>query len=249
MQFAAALPALRKRVAADMVREGLPREKVLATVVSLLEKTLIRVGNAEYASSNKSYGLTTMRRRHVSVKGSTLRFSFTGKSGKQWNLAVENKRIASIVRRCADISGHELFKYLDEAGEPRAIDSGDVNSYIKEITQQDFTAKDFRTWAGTVLAALALAEYKKYDTQAEAKRNVVAAIENVARQLGNTPAICRKCYVHPEILEAYMSGDLVKMIEGKIADRFRKQHAKLSADEVMVLAFLNKRLKRARKSV
>jgi DNA topoisomerase I len=249
MQFAAALPALRKRVAADMVREGLPREKVLATVVSLLEKTLIRVGNAEYASSNKSYGLTTMRRRHVSVKGSTLRFSFTGKSGKQWNLAVENKRIASIVRRCADISGHELFKYLDEAGEPRAIDSGDVNSYIKEITQQDFTAKDFRTWAGTVLAALALAEYKKYDTQAEAKRNVVAAIENVARQLGNTPAICRKCYVHPEILEAYMSGDLVKMIEGKIADKFRKQHAKLSADEVMVLAFLNKRLKRARKSV
>src|ERR1700742_367045 len=227
---------------------GLPREKVLATVVSLLEKTLIRVGNAEYASSNKSYGLTTMRRRHVSVKGSTLRFSFTGKSGKQWNLAVENKRIALIVRRCADISGHELFKYLDEAGEPRAIDSGDVNAYIKEITQQDFSAKDFRTWAGTVLAALVLAEYKKYNAQAEAKRIVVAAIEKVARQLGNTPAICRKCYVHPEILEAYMSGDLAKMIEGKIADQFRKQHAKLSADEVMVLAFLNKRLKRARKS-
>src|SRR6201996_3838486 len=189
MQFAAALPALRVCVAFDMVCEGLPREKVLATVVSLLEKTLIRVGNAEYASSNKSYGLTTMRRRHVSVKGSTLRFSFTGKSGKQWNLAVENKRIALIVRRCADFSGHELFKYLDEIGEPRAIDSGDVNAYIKEITQQDFSAKDFRTWAGTVLAALALAEYKKYDTQAEAKRNVVAAIENVARQLGNTPAI------------------------------------------------------------
>ena len=184
-----------------------------------------------------------MRRRHVSVKGSTLRFSFTGKSGKQWNLAVENKRIASIVRRCADISGHELFKYLDEAGKRMHHRLRDVNSYIKEITQQDFTAKDFRTWAGTVLAALALAEYKKYDTQAEAKRNVVAAIESVARQLGNTPAICRKCYVHPEILEAYLSGDLVKMIEGKIADKFRKQHAKLSADEVMVLAFLNKRLK------
>src|SRR6202012_3967887 len=167
-------------------------------------------------------------------------FSFTGKSGKQWNLAVANKRIASIVRRWADIAGHELFKYFDDAGEPRTIDSGDVNFYIKEVTQQDFTAKDFRTWAGTVLAALALAEYKKYDTQAEAKRIVVAAIEKVARQLGNTPAICRKCYVQPEILEAYMSGDLVKMIEGKIADRFRKQHAKLSADEVMVLAVLNK---------
>jgi DNA topoisomerase-1 len=202
MQFAAALPQLRKRVAADMKREGLPREKVLATVVSLLEKTLIRVGNAEYANANKSYGLTTMRRRHVAIKGGTLRFSFTGKSGKQWNLAVEDKRITGVVKRCDDIPGHELFKYIGDEGEARTIDSGDVNTYIKEITQQNFTAKDFRTWAGTVLAALALSEYKKYDSEAEAKRNVVAAIEKVAKQLGNTPAICRKCYVHPEILDA-----------------------------------------------
>jgi DNA topoisomerase-1 len=243
MQFAAALPGLRERVAADMKREGLPREKVLATVVSLLEKTLIRVGNAEYANTNKSYGLTTMRRKHVAIKGSTLRFEFTGKSGKHWSLAVEDRRIASVVRHSADFAGHELFKYLDEEGQPRPIDSGDVNAYIKEITQQDFTAKDFRTWFGTVLAALALSEFKKYDTQAEAKRNVVAAIEKVARQLGNTPAICRKCYVHPEILNAYMSGELVKMIEGKIADRFKRQYAKLNEDEIMVLAFLNKRLK------
>ncbi|MBW7962725.1 DNA topoisomerase IB [Bradyrhizobium sp. BR 10261] len=248
MQFAAALPGLRFRVAADMKREGLPREKILATVVSLLEKTLIRVGNAEYANTNNSYGLTTMRRRHVAVKGSTLKFEFTGKSGKQWKLSVEDRRIAAIVKHCADLPGHELFKYLDDNGEPRTIDSGDVNAYIKEITRQDFTAKDFRTWAGTVLAALALAGFKKYDSQAEAKRNVVAAIDKVARQLGNTPAICRKCYVHPEILGAYMSGDLAKMIEDKITERFKRQYSKLSADEVMVLAFLKKRLRATRKA-
>jgi DNA topoisomerase-1 len=246
VQFAAALPGLRRRVAADLKQDGLPREKVLATVVSLLEKTLIRVGNTAYANENKSYGLTTMRRKHVAVKGSTLRFEFTGKSGKQWKLAVEDKRIASVVRRCAEIPGHELFKYLDDDGEPRFIDSGDVNAYIKEITQQDFTAKDFRTWAGTVFAALALSEYEKYDSEAQAKRNVVAAIERVAKQLGNTPAICRKCYVHPEILRAYMSGDLIKMIEAKIAERFKRQYAKLSSEEVIVLAFLNKRLKRSK---
>jgi DNA topoisomerase-1 len=242
MQFAAALPALRARVASDMKRDGLPREKVLAMIVSLLEKTLIRVGNAEYAQTNKSYGLTTMRRKHVAIGRGVLRFEFTGKSGKQWKLQVEDKRIAAIVKRCAEIPGHELFKYIDDDGASRTVDSGDVNQYIKEITRQDFSAKDFRTWAGTVLAALALAEFKKYDSQAEAKRNVVAAIEKVAKQLGNTPAICRKSYVHPEILSAYMSGDLVKMIEAKIAQKFKRQYAKLTADEVMVLAFLRKRL-------
>ena len=137
MEFAAALPALRRRVAADLKRDGLPREKVLATIVSLLEKTLIRVGNSEYAAANKSYGLTTMRRRHVDIKGSTLRFDFTGKSGKQWKLQVQDKRIVSIVKRCADIPGHELFKYLDDDGQAHTIDSGDVNSYIKELTQRD----------------------------------------------------------------------------------------------------------------
>ncbi|WP_354270560.1 DNA topoisomerase IB [Bradyrhizobium japonicum] len=241
VQFAAALPALRERVAADMKLEGLPRERVLATIVSLLEKTLIRVGNAEYAEKNKSYGLTTMRRKHVAIGRCVLRFEFTGKSGKQWRLRVEDTRIASIVKRCADIPGHELFKYLGDDGEPRSVDSGDVNAYTKDITGEDF-AKDFRTWAGTVLSALALAEFKKYDSQAEAKRNVVAAIESVSKQLGNTPAICRKCYVHPEILDAYMSGDLVKMIESRIAQKFKRQCAKLTSDEIMVLAFLRKRL-------
>jgi DNA topoisomerase-1 len=244
MEFAAALPRLRRKVAADLKRDGLPREKILATVVRLLEKTLIRVGNAEYASANKSYGLTTMRRRHVAITGGTLRFAFTGKSGKEWKLAVHDKRIAAVVKRCADIAGHELFKFIDEDGATCSIDSGDINAYIREITQQDFTAKDFRTWAGTVLAALALSEYKKYDSAAEAKRNVVGAIEKVAKQLGNTPAICRKCYVHPEILTAYMSGDLAQMIEAKIADRFKRQYATLNPEEVMVLAFLRKRLSR-----
>jgi len=242
MQFAAALPALRTRVASDMKRDGLPREKVLATIVSLLEKTLIRVGNAEYAQTNKSYGLTTMRRKHVAIERDVLRFEFTGKSGKQWKLQVEDRRIAAIVKRCAEIPGHELFKYIDDDGASRTVDSGGVNDYIKEITGRDFSAKDFRTWIGTVLAALALAEFKRYDSQAEAKRNVVAAIEKVAKQLGNTPAICRKSYVHPEILNAYMSGDLVKMIDAKIAQEFKREYAKLTADEVMVLAFLHKRL-------
>ena len=183
-----------------------------------------------------------MRRKHVAIGRGVLRFDFTGKSGKQWKLQVEDRRIAAIVKRCAEIPGHELFKYLDGDGESRTVDSGDVNQYIREITQQDFSAKDFRTWAGTVLAALALSEFEKYDSQTEAKRNVVAAIEKVAKQLGNTPAICRKSYVHPEILSAYMSGDLVKMIDAKIARKFGQQYTQLTADEIMVLAFLRKRL-------
>jgi DNA topoisomerase-1 len=242
MQFAAALPGLRRRVSADLKRRGLPREKVLATIVSLLEKTLIRVGNSEYAAQNKSYGLTTMRRKHVDIKGSTLRFDFTGKSGKQWKLQVQDKRIVAIVKRCADIPGHELFKYLDSEGQSHTVDSGEVNSYIKAITRQDFTAKDFRTWAGTVFAAMALAEFKKYDSDAEAKRNVIAAIDTVAKQLGNTRAICRKCYIHPAIIDAYMSGDLAKLTDTKIVDRFKRRYSKLSSDEILVLSFLHERL-------
>ena len=245
LEFAAILPRLRRRVAADLRRKGLPRERVLATIVSLLEKTLIRVGNSEYANSNKSYGLTTMRCRHVDIKGARLQFEFTGKSGKRWKLQVEDKRIVAIVKRCTEIPGYELFKYLGADGEARTINSGDVNGYIKEITQQDFTAKDFRTWAGTVLAALALSEYQQYNSQTQAKRNVKAAIAKVAQRLGNTASICRKCYVHPEILNAYMSGDLAKMAGTEIAAGFRRKYGKLNADEIRVLAFLYKRLKRS----
>ncbi len=238
LEFATALLGLRQHVTADLRRDGLPREKVLATIVSLLEKTLIRVGNSEYATQNKSYGLTTMRRRHVDIKGSTLRFDFTGKSGKLWKLQVHDKRIVAIVKRCADIPGHELFKYLDSEGQSHTVDSGDVNNYIKEITRKDFTAKDFRTWAGTVFAAMALSEFKKYDSEAEAKRNIIVAIDSVAKQLGNTRAICRKCYIHPEIINAYMAGDLAKLTDAKIAERFKRQYSKLSSDEILVLSFL-----------
>ena len=242
LQFAKALPAIRRRVASDLRRDGLPREKILATVVSLLEKTLIRVGNAEYAKQNESYGLTTMRRKHVDVSGATIKFHFMGKSGKEWNLALHDKRIAAIVKRCAELPGHELFKYVDGQGARHEIGSADVNGYLQDITQQDFTAKDFRTWSGTVLAAMALSEFEKYDSEAQAKKNIVAAIEHVSKQLGNTPAICRKCYVHPEIVSAYLAGDLATMIDGEIAAKFQKSYRQLSKDEIVVLGFLHQRL-------
>jgi DNA topoisomerase-1 len=244
LSFGDALPAIRATLKKHIAFPGLPREKVLATVVSLLEKTLIRVGNAEYARDNSSYGLTTMRKKHVSVKGSDIRFEFMGKSGKAWNLSVNDKRIAAVVKHCADIPGHELFKYIAEDGSKKDVTSQDVNQYLQEIAGDVFTAKDFRTWSGTVLAALALREFEKYDSEAQAKKNVVAAIEHVSKQLGNTPAICRKCYVHPEILGAYLDGDLEKLIEQKIDSTMKQKFSTLTEDEILVLAFLKKRLKR-----
>jgi DNA topoisomerase-1 len=193
LEFAAALPAIRERIAADMAVPGLSRKKVLATVVSLLENTLIRVGNTDYAKQNKSYGLTTLRDRHVDVAGNQLRFEFKGKSGKKWNLKVHDRRIAKVVRACQDLPGQHLFQYLDDNGERQQVTSADVNAYLREISERDVTAKDFRTWAGTVLAAMALAEFEQFDSQAKAKKNVKAAIEKVAARLGNTPTICRKC--------------------------------------------------------
>ena len=175
-------------------------EKVLATVVKLLETTLIRVGNEEYARENKHFGLTTMRNRHVKVKGTTIQFSFRGKSGVDHNIELQNPRLARVVHQCQDLPGHELFEYLDEEDKPHTIDSADVNAYLQEISGQPFTAKDFRTWAGTVLAAMALKEFESFDSEAAAKKNIVSAIESVAERLGNTPSVCRKCYVHPAIL-------------------------------------------------
>jgi len=174
MDFARALPAIRARLAQDMGLRGLPREKVLATVVHLLETTLIRVGNEDYAKSNKSYGLTTLRDPHVKVNGSELRFQFKAKSGKTWRLQVRDRRIARIVKACQELPGQELFQYLDEHGELRDVTSGDVNAYLREITGRDITAKDFRTWAGTVLAALALREFESFDSQAGAKQNIAS---------------------------------------------------------------------------
>ena len=213
MTFALALPAIRRRVDADLARPGLPREKVLACLVKLLETTLIRVGNEEYARTNKHYGLTTMRNRHVRVKGAAIEFSFRGKSGVDHEIELKNPRLARVVAKIRDLPGQELFQYLDEEGARHSVDSNDVNEYLQAVSGQPFTAKDFRTWAGTVLAAMALREFEKFDSESAAKKNITAAIERVAERLGNTPTICRKCYVHPAVLEAYLDGGTVQTIK------------------------------------
>lgn len=244
MEFARALPAIRGRLAEHMALRGLPREKVLATVVHLLETTLIRVGNDDYARDNKSYGLTTLRNPHVKVEGSELRFQFKGKSGKTWRLQLKDRRVARIVRACQELPGQRLFQYRDEQGEVREVTSADVNAYLKEITGTDVTAKDFRTWAGTVMAALALREFEHFDTQAAQKKNLKAAIERVASRLGNTPTICRKCYVHPEVLNAYVEGNLLLEIKERVEEELREDLASLKPEEAAVLAMLEARLKR-----
>ena len=223
---------------------GLPREKVLATVVHLLEATLIRVGNDDYAKQNKSYGLTTLRDQHVDIDGSELRFNFKGKSGKTWKLKVKDRRVAKIVRECQDLPGQELFQYVDEGGEQRDVTSADINAYLKEITGQEVTAKDFRTWSGTVLAAWALQEFETFDSDAKAKKNVRAAIETVAARLGNTPTICRKCYVHPEVLSSYVEGSLLLEVKKEIEEELRDDLATLRPEEAAVLTLLEARLKR-----
>ena len=204
--FAKALPKIRRRVTKDLKLRGLPREKVLATVVRLLERTFIRVGNEEYARENKSFGLTTIKNRHVTVTGPHLRFRFRGKSGRQHEVDITDRRIAKIVSKCQDLPGQDLFQSVSDDGEVRNVTSQDVNDYLREITSENFTAKDFRTWAGTVLAAIALNTQGAFETKKEATANVKTAVGAVAQLLGNTPAICRKCYVHPAIVEAYFSG-------------------------------------------
>jgi DNA topoisomerase-1 len=206
--FAEALPALRTRVAEDLARPGLPRAKVLATIVDLLETSYIRVGNDEYARTNGSYGLTTLESTHVKVEGCTVRFQFRGKSGKEHVVNIRDRRVARIIRRCQSLPGQILFQYQEEAGELRTVDSEDVNEYLREIAGADFTAKDFRTWAGTVLAAATLARAEPPHSEAEAKREVAGAIKEVAARLGTTPAVCRRAYVHPAILQAYQDGTL-----------------------------------------
>lgn len=241
LAFASALPHIRDRIDADMAKRGMGRDKVLATVVKLLETTLIRVGNAEYAQANKSHGLTTLCDRHADISGSTVRFRFKGKSGKEWDLSLKDRRIARIVRKSQDLPGQHLFQYLDDHGARREIGSGDVNAYLKEIAGRDITAKDFRTWTGTVLAALALSEYEKADSEAAAKRNVRDAIEQVSKRLGNTPTICRKCYIHPAVIDSYMAHELKLQIRAEIGKEL-DQHG-LAPVEVEVLKFLRKRLK------
>jgi DNA topoisomerase-1 len=213
MTFARALPRLRRRVAADLARPGLGRAKVLATVVHLLETTMIRVGNDSYAKENGSYGLTTLRARHVTVESSELKFRFKGKGGKMWRLGIRDRRVAKIVKSCQELPGQHLIQYIDDDGEPQTVTSSDVNDYLKEVTGTAITAKDFRTWTGTVLAAKALMEFETADTRVRTKKNVTRAVEQVAARLGNTPAICRKCYIHPEVVNAYLDGGLLRDVE------------------------------------
>jgi DNA topoisomerase I len=240
--FARTLPKIRRRIKKDMSLSGLPRNKVLATVARLLEVSLIRVGNDEYARENDSFGLTTMRNRHVDVNGSALRFHFRGKAGKWHDVDIRDRRIAKVVERCQDLPGQELFQFVDDEGARHDVRSEDVNDYLREISGQDFTAKDFRTWAGTVLAAMALREFEKFDTNAQAKKNVVAAIEAVAKKLGNTPAVCKKCYIHPHVLDSYLEGTLVETLKQRAGKTISHSLRGLPAEEAAVLGLLQQRL-------
>jgi len=249
MLFGTALPAIRKRVEQDLTLPGLPREKVLAAIVRLLETTFIRVGNQEYAKENGSYGLTTLRNKHVSVKGATVTFDFKGKSGIEHTIDLHDRRLAAIIKRCQDLPGYELFQYIDPEGNRRSVDASDVNEYLRQITNEDFTAKDFRTWAGTVLACAMLREFEPAETQNQAKKNVVAAIKRVANRLGNTPSVCRKCYVHPAVLETYMSGAIVQAAKKEVAQEVEKEIEKdihdLREEERDLLKMLEQKLAKA----
>lgn len=227
--FGRALPRIRARLRKDLGLPGLPREKVLATIVRLLETSFIRVGNEEYARANRSFGLTTLRNRHVEISGSTLRFRFQGKSGKSHTVDVDDRHIAQLVRRCRDLPGQDLFQYLDEAGEPQPIDSGAVNDYLRAISGQEFTAKDFRTWAGTLLAARRLSSGHEPPT-------ILETAKAVAEELGNTAAICRKCYIHPAVLAAHQNGELFGLW-GKLREETRSRRG-LTKDESALLAYL-----------
>jgi DNA topoisomerase-1 len=243
VNFGDALPKVRRRVRKDLALPGLPRRKVLATVVQLLERTFIRVGNVEYARANKSFGLTTMLDRHVDVKGSALHFHFRGKSGRMRKVEVTDRRIAKIVSKLQDLPGQELFQYVDEEGAVRDVTSQDVNEYLHEITGEHFTAKDFRTWAGTVLVAIALNAVGGFETKKQAKANIKNAIGAVAKVIGNTPSICRKCYVHPAVLESYLDGSFIAGLNPKNEENYRnsvpaRRVVDLRSGERAILKFL-----------
>jgi DNA topoisomerase-1 len=240
--FSRVLPVIRERVDADLRRRGLSRERVLAAVVRLMEATLFRIGNSEYARTNKSYGLTTLRDQHVAIEGDRIHLSFRGKGGIRHETDINDRRLARIIRDCRDLPGYELFQYLDEEGNRHTIDSADVNDYLREISGEEITAKDFRTWAATNLAALALQEFEMFDTEAKKKHAVVRAVERVAKHLGNTPAICRRCYVHPAIFEGYLDGTLVTTLREQTRTYLAENITGLSAEEAAVTAFLNLRL-------
>lgn len=241
LAFGDALGLIRAQIDKDLQLPGLPREKVLATIVRLMETTCIRVGDEEHARENHSYGLTTMRNRHVEVQGATITFDFNGKSGVHHTVDVANRKLAKIVQTCIDLPGYELFQYLDAELNRHSVDSSDVNAYLQQITGQPFTAKDFRTWAGTVLAAMLLREFEPFESQTEAKRNVVEAIKAVAARLGNTPTVCRKCYIHPAVLDHYLNGTMLDAIESEVAEEVEKRLAALRDEEFALLRLLSHR--------
>ena len=243
--FGQALPRIRERVERDLALPGMPREKVLATIVRLLETTFIRVGNEEYAKENHSYGLTTLHNKHVDVNGAEVHFKFKGKSGRMHNIDVRDRRLARIVKQCQDIPGYELFQYIDENGEHRSVDSADVNEYLQTISGEAFTAKDFRTWAGTVLACAALRAFEAFESETQAKKNVVQAVKSVAERLGNTPAVCRKCYVHPAVIESYMGGEIVKDFKEQVRKELPQSEPILRHEELELLDLLEHRAKLA----
>src|SRR5947207_4896782 len=242
--FGKALPKIRRRVNRDLKRRGLPREKVLATVVQLLERTFIRIGNEEYAKENKSFGLTTMRNQHVDVTATRLKFSFRGKSGVKQEVDVTDRRLAKIIRQLQELPGQDIFQYVDEAGEVREVTSEDVNEYLREITGEAFTAKDFRTWAGTVLAAMALNAQEAFKNQTQAKKNIKEAISAVAKILGNTPTVCRKCYVHPAVLETYLDGAMIEGLKQKTEETLERKLGDLRSEEAAVMNVLQARLEK-----
>jgi len=248
ISFAQMLPQIRKCLEHDLRKPGLNKQKVTATVVYLLQATLMRVGNDEYARSNQSFGMTTLRNRHVNVDGADIQFHFRGKSGVQHAIKLHDPYMVRIVRKLLDLPGQDLFQYVDEQGETHAIGSSDVNDYLHEITGEDYTAKDFRTWAGTVLAALALEEFQQFDSQAQARKNIVQAIEHVAKKLGNTPTICRKCYIHPDVISSYLDGVTAGQLKQQIHDNLMQDIHALSPEEAAVLALLQQRLQQEQKS-
>lgn len=242
LHFGNALPLIRKRIDEALKLHGLPREKILATVVHLLEATMMRIGNEEYARENKSFGLTTLRNRHVRIDGTEVEFQFRGKSGVRHSIMVDDPRLARIIKQSRDLPGQELFQYIDEDGQLQSVDSADVNDYLREITGEDYTAKDFRTWSGTMMAAFALQEFQKFDSEAQARKNIVRAIESVAEKLGNTPSICRKCYVHPAIIDSYMDGTILHALQQRTREELVKDIHALKPEEAAVVALLLKRL-------
>jgi DNA topoisomerase-1 len=251
LDFAKVLPSIRRRLGRDLKRNGIDRERILATVVRLMDLTLIRVGNEQYARDNHSYGLSTMKDRHATVRGRTIRFRFRGKSGKSHDIAVEDPRLARIVRQSQDIPGQDLFQYYDDDGRPHAITSGDVNDYLREISGGEFTSRDFRTWAGTVLAMDLLGRTAAAANARTTRKSVASAIEQVAARLGNTVAVCRKCYVHPLVIESFLEGSLpsapaAATSESPQLKSSRRPRTGLAPDERELLRFL-RRTRRTRR--